>query len=82
MPPRLGQQRIERAESKARRTVVVLDDEHPHQRIGKQFQELGATTGDCRTDLAHHLVHLLALGGTLRHESVCLALQLRAILHC
>jgi hypothetical protein len=35
---------------------------------------------DTRADLAHHLMNLLALGGTLDHESAYLTLQVRAIL--
>jgi hypothetical protein len=59
---------------------LALDNDHSHQRIGKQWKQHGATVVDTRTDLAHHLVNVLALGGTLDHELVCLPLHVRAIL--
>jgi len=65
MPPLLGQQRLESAESKARRTVLALDGDHPDQWIGKQMQALGATVVETRPVLSRHPVNLIALGSTL-----------------
>ena len=73
------QQRVEIAEAKARRPNLMLDHDHRDGRIDEQFQELGTAIVDTGTDLLHHLMNVIALGGAIRHQSLRLALQIRTI---